>query len=52
MQAAHRRYDMSDKVWELLEPHPPRREGTRGVTARDNRNFSMQFFGSFGQVCC
>ena len=44
MQAAHRRHDMSDKIWELLEPHLPGREGTRGVTARDNRNFLNAVF--------
>ena len=44
MQAAHRRHDMSDKVWELLEPHLPGQKGTRGVTARDNRNFLNAVF--------
>ena len=44
MKAAHRRHDISDKVWELLEPHLPGREGTRGVTARDNRNFLNAVF--------
>ena len=50
MEAAHRRHDISDKVWELLEPHLPGREGTRGVTARDNRNFLNAVFGSCEQV--
>ncbi|MGN0779235.1 MAG: IS5/IS1182 family transposase, partial [Aristaeellaceae bacterium] len=31
MQAVHRRHDISDRVWELLEPHLPGRKGTRGV---------------------
>ena len=44
METAHRRHDISDKVWELLEPHLPGREGTRGVTARDNRNFLNAVF--------
>ena len=44
MEAARRGHDMSDKVWELLDPHPPSREGTRGVTARDNRNFLNAVF--------
>lgn len=44
MQAAHRCHDRCDKVWELLEPHLPCREGTRGVTARDNRNFTNAVF--------
>ena len=44
MQAAHRRHDILDKVWALLEPHLPGREGTRGVTARDNRNFLNAVF--------
>lgn len=44
MQAAHRRHDISDRVWELLEPHLPGREGTRGVTARDNRCFLNAVF--------
>ena len=44
MQAAHRRHDISESDWELLEPHLPSREGTRGVTARDNRNFLNAVF--------
>ena len=44
MQAVHRRHDISDSVWELLEPHLPGRNGTRGVTARDNRCFLNAVF--------
>ena len=44
MQTAHRRHDISDKVWEFLEPHLPGREAIRGVTARDNRNFRNAVF--------
>jgi len=36
---AHRRHDISDKVWALLEPHLPGREGSWGGLARDNRTF-------------
>ena len=50
MEAAHRRHDISDKVWELLEPHLPGREGTRDVAARDNRNFLNAVFGFSEQV--
>ena len=44
MQAAHRRHDISDRLWELLEPHLLGRDGTRGVTARDNRRFINAVF--------
>ena len=44
MQLAHRRHDISDKVWELLEPHLSGRKGVRGVTARDNRLFLNAVF--------
>lgn len=44
MNYTHRRHDISDRVWELLEPHLPGREGTRGVTARDNRCFLNAVF--------
>ena len=44
MNAAHRRHDISDKVCELLEAHLPGREETRGVTARNNRNFLNAVF--------
>ena len=47
MEAAYRRHDISDKVWELLEPYLPDREGTRGATARDNRNFLNAVFWIF-----
>ena len=39
MAQAHRRHDISDKVWELLEPHLPGREGSWGGIAKDNRQF-------------
>lgn len=44
MDAAHRRHDISDHIWELLEPHLPGREGTRGATGRDNRLFLNAVF--------
>ena len=50
MHPAHRRHDISDKVWAFLELHLSGRKGTRGVTARDNRLFSMPYFGSCAQV--
>ncbi|MCE0484085.1 MAG: IS5/IS1182 family transposase, partial [Methylacidiphilales bacterium] len=30
MLPAHRRHDITDKVWALLEPHLPGREGVWG----------------------
>ena len=39
MTQVHRRHDISDKVWVLLEPHLPGREGSWGGIARDNRQF-------------
>jgi transposase len=44
MALAHRRYDISDSVWELLEPHLPGREGSWGGVARDNRLFINAVF--------
>ena len=35
----YRRHDISDKVWELLEPHLPGRHGSSGRNAKDNRKF-------------
>ena len=39
MTAAHRRHDMTDAVWERLQPHLPSGEGKRGRPAHDNRRF-------------
>ena len=39
MTAAHRRHDMTDRVWELLQPHLPGGPGKRGRPARNNRLF-------------
>ena len=41
---AHRRHDISDKVWSLLEPHLPGRAGDWGGNARDNRQFINAVF--------
>ena len=42
--AAHRRHDLSDSMWELLEPRLPGREGSWGGKARDNRQFINAVF--------
>jgi transposase len=44
MQPSHRRHDISDKTWELLEPHLLGRKGTWGGNARDNRRFINAVF--------
>ncbi|RKE91191.1 transposase [Xenorhabdus ehlersii] len=36
---AHRRHDISDRVWSLLEPHLPGRQSAWGRVAEDNRRF-------------
>jgi transposase len=41
---AHRRHDISDRVWALLEPHLPGREGVWGGIAEDNRQFINAVF--------
>lgn len=35
----HRRHDITDETWRLLEPHLPGREGVWGGIATDNRLF-------------
>jgi transposase len=42
--AAHRRHDISDHIWELLEPHLPGRKGAWGGQAQDNRQFINAIF--------
>ena len=44
MSLAHRRHDMSDNVWNLLEPHLPGRKGSWGGIAHDNRLFINAIF--------
>jgi transposase len=41
---AHRRHDISDQVWNLLEPHLPGRKGFWGGQAKDNRQFINAVF--------
>ena len=36
---SHRRHDISDHIWSLLEPHLPGRKGSWGRVAKDNRRF-------------
>jgi putative transposase len=38
-QHMRRRHELTDEQWERIEPRLPGREGTRGVTAKDNRLF-------------
>ena len=44
MNASHRRHDISDEVWTVLEPHLPGREGLWGGIANDNRLFINAVF--------
>ena len=44
MSSAHRRHDISDHIWNLLEPHLPGREGLWGGRAKDNRRFINAVF--------
>jgi len=37
ISAAHSRHDISDHVWDQLEPHLPGRKGIWGGRAKDNR---------------
>jgi len=39
MELAHRRHDISDETWQLLELHLPGRKGAWGGNARNNREF-------------
>ena len=39
MKESHRRHDISDQTWALLEPLLPGREGSWGGVAKDNRRF-------------
>ena len=42
--AAHRRHDISDKLWKLLQPHLPGRTGSVGRPSSDNRLFINAVF--------
>jgi transposase len=44
MKQEHRRHDITDEVWERLEPHLPGRVGTWGGVAKDNRQFINAVF--------
>ena len=44
MGAAHRRHDISDRIWSILESHLSGRKGTWGGNARDNRLFINAVF--------
>ena len=44
MSPTHRRHDLSDHVWSLLEPHLPGRAGSWGGVAQDNRLFINAVF--------
>ena len=39
MAEDYKRHDISDSVWNLLEPHLPGRRGAWGRVAQDNRRF-------------
>ncbi len=41
---SHRRQDISERVWLLLEPHLPGRRGQWGGVAEDNRRFLNAVF--------
>ena len=45
MFQAHRRYDISDRAWDLLERHLPGRKGSWGGIAQDNRLFISTVLG-------
>ena len=42
--SAHRRHDISDRVWELLSPHLPGQSGSWVGIAQDNRLFINAVF--------
>lgn len=44
MKELHRRHDISDQVWSLLEPHLSGRKGVWGGKAKDNRQFINAVF--------
>ncbi len=41
---AHRRHDMSGRIWKKLEPYLPKRRGVWGGVAQDNRRFINAVF--------
>lgn len=43
-KASHRRHDISDRIWGLIEPNLPGRKGSWGGVAKDNRLFINAVF--------
>jgi len=58
MQKSYRRHDISDRVWNLVEPRLPGRAVSWGGVAQDNRQFIKAIFWIFrtwalpGETCC
>ena len=48
MKPIHRRHDISERTWNLLEPHLPGRAGAWGGNAKDNRQFINAVFWILG----
>ena len=44
MAPTHRRHDISEHVWNLLEPHLPGEQGFGVARAKDNRQFINAVF--------
>ena len=44
MAESYERYDISDKLWALIEPHTIGNAGTRGGNAKDTRRFINSVF--------
>jgi transposase len=38
-EISHRRHDIKDREWDIVEPHLPGRKGKWGKAAKDNRQF-------------
>ena len=45
-QTLHR-HNISDRVWNIIEPHLPGHSGSKSRPAKDNRLFLMLSFGFF-----
>ena len=44
MSESYERYDISDSLWALIEPHTIGNEGSRGGSAKDTRKFINAVF--------
>ncbi len=44
IEKAHRRHDITNEIWAILEPHLPGRKGAWGGRAKDNRTFINAVF--------